>query len=76
MLFTDGTVIFCSTAILMYLSEKTGKLGVAPEHRSELLSWLMFIASGLGAFSDHNVHFRHVAPEDLPYANNHYMRET
>ncbi|RJE81725.1 glutathione S-transferase family protein [Paracoccus sp. JM45] len=72
----DGTAVFDSTAILMYLSEKTGKLGVAPEHRGELLSWLMFIASGLGPFSGQNVHFHHVAPEDVPYAKNRYMRET
>jgi GST-like protein len=72
----DGTAVFDSTAILMYLSEKTGKFGVAPQHRGELLSWLMFIASGLGPFSGQSVHFHHVAPEDVPYAKNRYMRET
>jgi GST-like protein len=72
----DGTAVFDSTAILMYLSEKTGKLGVAPEYRGELLSWLMFIASGLGPFSGQSVHFHHVAPEDVPYAKNRYLRET
>ncbi|KEO55518.1 glutathione S-transferase family protein [Thioclava indica] len=71
----NGTTVFDSTAILLYLSDKTGKLGVAPEDRGALLSWLMFIASGLGPFSGQCVHFHHSAPEDLPYAKNRYMRE-
>src|SRR5687768_8100203 len=32
--------VFDSTAILIYLGEKTGQLGGAPEDRPELLSWL------------------------------------
>src|SRR3974390_1122077 len=46
----DGAVVFDSNAILLYLAEKTGKF--LPENtsqaRGELLSWLMFVASGLG----------------------------
>ncbi|MBB3995972.1 GST-like protein [Sulfitobacter undariae] len=72
----DGTVVFDSTAILIYLSDKTGKLGSAPKNRGELLSWLLFIASGLGPFSGQSVHFHHSAPEVLPYAKNRFMRET
>jgi len=45
------TRVFDSTAILIYLAEKTGKFLGAPEDRPELLSWLLFIASGLGPFS-------------------------
>ncbi|WP_428929506.1 glutathione S-transferase family protein [Marinibacterium sp. SX1] len=72
----DGDVaVFDSTAILMYLSEKTGQFGVTPEERGALLSWLMFIASGLGPFSGQNVHFHHAAPEEVPYARNRYKRE-
>lgn len=71
----DGVAVFDSTAILMYLSEKTGQFGVAPEERGALLSWLMFVATGLGPFSGQSVHFHHVAPEDVPYAKNRYMRE-
>jgi GST-like protein len=53
---TEGTGgkearVFDSTAILLYLAEKTGKLLGAPEDRPELLSWLLFLASGLGPFS-------------------------
>ena len=72
----DGEVaVFDSTAILMYLSEKTGQFGVVPEERGALLSWLMFVATGFGPFSGQSVHFHHAAPEDVPYAKNRYMRE-
>lgn len=42
--------VFNSTAILLYLAEKTGQFLGAPQDRPELFSWLMFIASGLGPF--------------------------
>lgn len=71
----DGKRVFDSTAILIYLSEKTGKLAGKAENRSEMLSWLMFIASGLGPFSGQAVHFRHKAPEQVAYAKNRYSRE-
>ncbi|WP_201557025.1 glutathione S-transferase family protein [Psychrobacter sp. 72-O-c] len=71
----DGTRVFDSTAILMYLSEKTGKLVGKPEDRGEMLSWLLFLATGLGPFSGQSVHFRHKAPEKIPYAINRYLRE-
>ena len=69
------TRVFDSTAILIYLAEKTGKFLGAPEDRPELLSWLMFIASGLGPFSGQAVHFQFVAPEGMDYAVNRYRRE-
>jgi GST-like protein len=67
--------VFDSTAILIYLAEKTGKFLGKPEDRPELLSWLLFIASGLGPFSGQAVHFQFVAPEGLNYAVNRYRRE-
>jgi GST-like protein len=67
--------VFDSTAILIYLAEKTRKLLGSPEHRPELLSWLLFIASGLGPFSGQAVHFQFAAPEGLAYAVNRYRRE-
>ena len=67
--------VFDSTAILIYLAEKTGKLLGAPEDRPELLSWLLFVASGLGPFSGQAVHFQFAAPEGLAYAVNRYRRE-
>ena len=72
----DGdTRVFDSNAILLYLSEKSGKLAGKVEDRAEMLSWLMFIASGLGPYSGQSVHFRHAAPEKLDYAINRYLRE-
>ena len=40
-----------------------------------MLSWLMFLATGLGPYSGQSVHFRHKAPEKIPYAMNRYLRE-
>ncbi|OXI35028.1 glutathione S-transferase [Burkholderia sp. AU16741] len=67
--------VFDSTAILLYLAEKTGKLQGVREDRPELLSWLLFLASGLGPFSGQAVHFQFAAPEGLDYAVNRYRRE-
>lgn len=67
--------VFDSTAILLYLAEKTGRFLGAPEDRPELLSWLLFLASGLGPFSGQAVHFQYAAPEGLDYAVNRYRRE-
>ena len=74
----DGDVtVFDSNAILLYLAEKTGKFlpENTPKARGELLSWLMFVASGVGPYSGQSVHFRHYAPEKLPYVINRYMYE-
>lgn len=74
----DGeATVFDSNAILLYLAEKTGKFLPAntPKARGELLSWLMFVASGVGPFSGQSVHFRHYAPEKIHYAVNRYMYE-
>lgn len=67
--------LFDSNAILLYLSDKTGKFGGRAADRPELLSWLFFIASGLGPFSGQSVHFQRVAPAGLDYAVNRYRRE-
>ena len=67
--------VFDSSAILLYLGEKTGRFIGSPADRPELLSWLFFIATGVGPFSGQAVHFQHAAPEKLPYAVNRYRRE-
>ena len=74
----DGdAVVFDSTAILLYLAEKTGKFlpPNTPKARGELLSWMMFVASGVGPYSGQSVHFRNFAPEKVPYAINRYAYE-
>lgn len=69
----DGpTTVFDSNAILLYLAEKTGRFLPAPQDRGALLSWLMFVASGIGPFTGQCVHFKHYAPEPNPYALNRY----
>ena len=67
--------VFDSGAILLYLGEKTGRLMGSPADKPELLSWLLFIATGIGPFSGQAVHFQHAAPEKLAYAINRYRRE-
>ena len=73
---TDGDVtVFDSNAILLYLGDKTGRFTGAPADRGQMLSWLMFIASGIGPYSGQAVHFQRAAPEKMPYAINRYRRE-
>ena len=74
----DGDVtVFDSNAILLYLAEKSGKFLPAqtPKAKGELLSWLMFVATGVGPFCGQAVHFRHFSPEKIPYAQNRYAFE-
>jgi GST-like protein len=72
----DATV-FDSNAILIYLAEKTGKFLPAntPAARGQFLSWMMFVASGVGPYSGQAVHFKHHAPVKLDYAFNRYVFE-
>ena len=72
-----GVKVFDSNAILLYLAEKTGKFLLAntPANRGEMLSWLMFVATGVGPFSGQAVHFKHFAPEKVDYAHNRYQFE-
>jgi GST-like protein len=62
--------LFDSTAILLYLAEKTGQFLGEIQDLPRLLSWLMFVATGPGPFSEQAVHFQYAAPEDLNYAVN------
>jgi GST-like protein len=76
----DGDVtVFDSNAILLYLAEKTGRFlpPKSDKARGELLSWLMFVASGVGPFSGQSVHFRNYAPDKdkHEYAVNRYAFE-
>src|SRR3712207_9111249 len=55
-----GATVFDSNAILLYLAETTGRFlpPKDPVERGELLSWLMFVATGVGTFSGQAVHFK------------------
>ena len=74
----DGdTTVFDSNAMLLYLGEKTGKFMPPAAARGDMLSWLMFVATGVGPFSGQAVHFKHFAPkdQDQTYANERYQYE-
>jgi GSH-dependent disulfide-bond oxidoreductase len=74
----DGdAVVFDSNAILLYLAEKTGRFlpAAGAKAQGELLSWLMFVASGIGPYAGQCVHFRHFAPEPKDYAVKRYAFE-
>lgn len=71
----DGDVtVFDSNAMLLYLAEKTGRFlpPATPKARAEMHSWLMFVATGIGPYCGQAVHFKHYAPETVPYAINRY----
>jgi GST-like protein len=71
----DGTVVFDSNAILLYLADKTGQFLPPAAGRGQMLSWLMFVASGIGPYSGQAVHFTRFAPEPKDYAVNRYVFE-
>ncbi|HVY08134.1 MAG TPA: glutathione S-transferase N-terminal domain-containing protein [Burkholderiales bacterium] len=67
--------VFDSNAILLYLGDKYGKFTGKASDRGDMLSWLMFVATGIGPYSGQSVHFQRAAPEQIPYAINRYRRE-
>lgn len=70
-------MVFDSNAILLYLAEKSGKFlpENTPAARGQMLSWLMFVATGIGPYSGQAVHFKHFATEPKEYAVNRYAFE-
>ena len=72
----DGDqVVFDSNAILLYLAEKTGQFLPPAGERGPMLSWLMFVATGIGPYSGQAVHFTRFAPEPKDYAVSRYVFE-
>ncbi len=74
----DGdSCIFDSNAILIYLAEKNNLFlpDKTMANTDSLLSWMMFVASGVGPYSGQAVHFQHFAPDKLPYAIQRYRFE-
>ncbi|PSB54855.1 glutathione binding-like protein [Chamaesiphon polymorphus] len=73
---TDLT-IFESGAILIYLAEKSGKLlPTAQKARFQVLQWLMLQMGSIGPMFGQLGHFKHAAPEKIPYAIERYEKET
>ena len=72
----DGKRVFDSNAILVYLAEKAGGFQGKAEDRGEMLSWLMWVATGLGPYSGQWVHFQTAgAAEGGDYAKRRYKFE-
>ncbi|MEM0921696.1 MAG: glutathione S-transferase family protein [Pseudomonadota bacterium] len=72
----DGVRVFDSNAILLYLAEKAGKFLGKAEEKGEMLSWLMFVATGLGPYSGQWVHFQTAGAADGgDYAKKRYKFE-
>jgi len=72
----EGVTVFDSHAILLHLSAKHGKfVPSAPQEHAQMLSWLMFVGTGLSPFSGQAVHFLHHAPAAIGYARNRYLKE-
>ncbi|MGF7153584.1 glutathione binding-like protein [Novosphingobium gossypii] len=69
--------VFESGAILHYLAEKTGQF-LPPDlrGRTEAIQWMFWQVGGLGPMAGQNHHFRHAAPEPIPYAIERYSAET
>jgi GST-like protein len=68
--------LFESGAILLYLAEKTGKFLPKTERgRHDVIQWLMFQMGNIGPMLGQTHHFRHYAPEKIPYAINRYTNE-
>ncbi|MFQ5760927.1 MAG: glutathione binding-like protein [Acidiferrobacterales bacterium] len=68
--------LFESGAILMYLAEKTAKLVPSDTNgRYTVIQWLMFQMANVGPLLGQNHHFRHYAPEKIPYAIDRYTNE-
>ena len=72
----DGVRVFDSTAILLHLAERTGRLSGPPTQRPEMLSGLMFVATGIAPMAGQLVHFTRVKPDAGAYVTNRYRRET
>ena len=70
-------VIFETTAILIYLAEKSGKLlPTEALDRLQVLQWLFFESSKIAPTLSHTKHFMYHAPEEVPYAVKRFNTET
>lgn len=69
--------VFESGAILQYLGRKTGQFYPKDERaRVEVDQWLFWQMGGFGPMLGQNHHFRHYAPEVVPYGIERYTKET
>lgn len=68
--------VFESGAILQYLARKTGKFyGTNERERVDVDQWLFWQMGGVGPMFGQANHFRHYAPEKVPYGIERYTNE-
>ncbi len=68
--------LFESGAILIYLAEKTGRfMPRDTSGRFDVIQWVMFQMGSIGPMLGQAHHFRHYAPEPIPYAIARYTNE-
>jgi len=76
---TDGGApfsIFESGAILLYLAQKYGRFYSNDlRQQQEINQWLFWQMGGLGPMAGQAHHFRHYAPEQVPYGIERYTNE-
>ncbi|EIN11288.1 glutathione S-transferase C-terminal-like protein [Punctularia strigosozonata HHB-11173 SS5] len=79
----NNFTVFETSAILLYLAQhydKDNKFSFDPvkdaDDYSVELQWLFFTHGGIGPMQGQSHHFRHYAPEDIPYAKKRYLDET
>ncbi len=73
----EPIALFESGAILLYLADKTGRF--IPQDlrgRNACIQWIFWQMAGLGPMLGQNHHFRHYAPEKVPYGIERYTKET
>lgn len=68
--------IFETSAILIYLAEKSGKL-FPKDHpdKFDVLQWLIFESAKIAPTFSNTKHFMYHAPEDIPYAVKRFNNE-
>ena len=68
--------VFESGAILVYLADKSGRLGGAtPREKIDVMQWLMFQMGGVGPMMGQANVFTRYFPENLPSVIDRYRRE-
>ncbi|MCY3986267.1 MAG: glutathione S-transferase N-terminal domain-containing protein [Candidatus Dadabacteria bacterium] len=74
----DGTAVFESGAILIYLADKFESLlpPIGDKSRTTCIQWLMFQMSAVGPMQGQLNVFLKYAPEKIPYAIRRYAEET
>jgi GST-like protein len=69
--------VFESAAILTYLGRKFGRFYPSDERRRVIVEeWLAWQVANVGPVFGHGNHFRHYAPEKVPYAIRRFGDET